>query len=84
MAGRFIIQPSKEPGFWVVTDTEHKIVIRFQEHHFNETQKITLLDGAKFAKTEDTIRVATYLREAADWLRDEHYDKAMPPIDKEH
>lgn len=80
MKERFVLQPSQEPGFWVATDTEHLIVIKFQEHRFNETQKITLLNGDKFASDEEALRVATYLRELADWLRDNHYNVAMPSI----
>ncbi len=77
---RFILQPSHKPGFWVATDTEHGIVITFREHEFNETQKITLLDGDTFDSDEDAIKVATYLREIADWLAKEHYSVAMPSL----
>ncbi|WP_289191599.1 hypothetical protein [Bacteroides acidifaciens] len=77
---RFILQPSQEPGFWVATDTEHNIVIKFREHQFNDTQKITLLDGNTFDRTDDATRIATYLREIADWLRREHYNTIMTPI----
>lgn len=32
---RFLLQPSREPGYWVATDTANGIVIRFKEHDFN-------------------------------------------------
>lgn len=79
---RFLLQPSQKPGFWVATDTAHNIVITFQKHRFNDTQKITLLDGDTFASATEATRVATYLRELADWLRANHYEVAMPPINQ--
>lgn len=78
---RFVLQPSKKPGFWVVADQEHGIVITFEEHRFNETQKVTLLDGDTFGSIDQAMHMPTYLREIADWLHAEHYDKAMPSIE---
>ena len=76
MSDRFIIQRStRQPGWWVCTDTEHNIVCRFQAHNFNDSQEFTLLDGDTFATKEQAIAHATYLREMADWLRENHYDK---------
>ena len=75
---RFILQPSQEQGFWVATDTEHGIVVKFKEHQFNETQQTTLLNGDTFKTAEEALAVATYMREIADWLRENHYSKAMP------
>ena len=77
---RFILQPSQEPGFWVATDTEHNIVVKFREHKFNETQEVTLLNNETFSSQQEAMKYATYLRELADWLRDNHYEKVMPPI----
>lgn len=80
MNQRFIIQPSQEPGFWVATDTEHNIVVKFREHQFNETQEVTLLNNETFSSSEEAMKYATYLRELTDWIRDNHYEKAMPLI----
>lgn len=75
---RFVLQPSdRQPDWWVCTDTEHNIVCRFESHRFNDTQDYTLLDGDTFASTEEAIAHATYLREMADWLRENHYDKVF-------
>lgn len=75
---RFILQPSnRQQGWWVCTDTEHNIVCRFEEHKFNDSQEFTLLDGDKFATSEEAIAHATYLREMADWLRENHYNKVF-------
>lgn len=75
---RFILQPSQEQGFWVATDTVNGIVIKFREHQFNETQQTTLLNGDTFKTAEEALAVATYMREIADWLRENHYTIAMP------
>ena len=72
---RFILQNSAEDGWWVCTDQEHNIVCRFKEHKFNDTQKFTLLDGDSFQTKEEALAHATYLREMADWLRENHYEK---------
>lgn len=68
---RFLLQPSQEQGFWVATDTQHGIVIRFHEHEFNDTQQVTPLDDTH----PDAATLAHHLRELADWLQQEHYDK---------
>ena len=75
---RFILQPSqRQKGWWVCTDTLHNIVCRFKEHQYNETQEFTLLDGDSFDTEEEALAYAKYLREMADWLRENHIDKAL-------
>ena len=80
---RFTLQPSREQGSWVATDKEHGIVITFKEHRFNDTQKVTLLDGDTFSSMDQAMALPTYLREMADWLRAEHYNKVMPSMDEQ-
>ena len=74
---KYILQPSTIEGWWVATDTEHGIVIKFQEHKFNDTQKTTLLNGDFFDTQAEALQQATYIRELADWLRENHYDKVF-------
>lgn len=82
MEQRFIIQPSRDVGFWAATDTANGIVVKFKHQQYNETQQVTLLNGDTFKTEAEAMKVATYLRELADWLRDNHYDKVLPdPID---
>jgi len=69
-----------EPGFWVATDTENGIVIKFAEHRFNDTQKVTLLGGDDFATEAEALSVSTHLRELGDWLRKHHYDTIFPSV----
>lgn len=74
---RFILQPSQEQGFWVATDQVNGIVIKFKEHQFNETQQVTLLEDAD---PNDYKKLAKAMSEVADWLRTNHYNKAMPVV----
>lgn len=78
---RFTLQPSREQGSWVATDKAHGIVITFREHQFNETQKVSLLGGDSFSSMDQAMRLPVYLREMADWLREEHYSIAMPSLE---
>jgi len=73
MRERFILQASTTKRWWVATDTENGIVIRFEDHKFNDTQKVTLLDDA----VQDPMVLARAMREIGDWLRDNHYGKVF-------
>ena len=75
---RFILQRSATPGWWVATDKENNIVVQFEHGKYNDTQKVTLLNGDTFKSEAEAMKVATYLRELADWLREEHYEKLFP------
>ena len=75
---RFIIQHSQtQPDGWVCTDQDNGIVCRFREHQFNETQQFTFLEDVPLP---DAQAIARTVREMADWLRSNHYNKAMPPL----
>ena len=70
---RFILQESETPGWWVFTDTEYKIVIRFKEHNFNDTQEVTILEDGE-ANPHVLARV---MREMGDWAVRHHADKVF-------
>lgn len=58
----------------VVTDKELLVVVRFTRHQFNDTQKVSLLEEDRVLKMDNPAqRIATCLREMADWLRANHY-----------
>lgn len=78
MEKRFILQRSATPGWWVATDKVNNIVVTFEHGHYNDTQKVTLLNGDTFKDEKEALKVATYLRELSDWLREEHYEKLFP------
>ena len=81
---RFVLEKSQElPGWWVLTDTENMVVIRFKENDFNNSQKVTIL-GEK-QEVLDKLGVnglARAFREMADYLSINHYNTAMPHINK--
>lgn len=67
---RYIVKESEAPGWWVATDTEYLIVIRFQEHLFNETQEVTLLENSSLTASE----AARVMREFGDYMVKNHLD----------
>lgn len=77
MNERFIIQQSTTPYFWVATDKEHGIVVKFENHKFNDTQVATLLDDNHFGNLEEALNFSTYMRELGDWLVSNHSEKAF-------
>ena len=68
-ATRYDFQPSKErEGWYVVTDKKELVVVIFEKGKFNETQRITRLDGAM----PDPLTAAYGLKAIADYLRIYH------------
>lgn len=65
---RFVLQPSSEVGWQVVGDPAGMFVVRFKEHDFNNTRKITYLKET----SSDALTEATVLREIAEWLQVYH------------
>lgn len=64
-ANRFVLQRATNPGWWVVGDPEGMFVIKFKEHDFNGTRKITYLKDTPSGASAET-RV---LREIPEWLQ---------------
>ena len=65
---KYLIQKSETPGWWIVTDTENMVVIKFQEHKFNETQMITMLEDCQLS----ALQLARIMREMGDWVAQHH------------
>lgn len=78
--GRFRLDKSQElPGWWVLTDTENLIVIKFEEHRFNETQRISILEESRFIGRKDCAsRLARIMSEMGDYMFSHWYSIAMP------
>ena len=77
---RFKLEKSKEQeGWYVLTDTENLVVIKFKKHEFNETQKIIHLEN-----NQEVIRklgpqgIARVLREMGDYMFTHWYSIALP------
>jgi hypothetical protein len=65
----YVLQPSEDEGWWVVTDTVRNIVCKFHEGNFNNTQTITPL----FDSTDiDELDHATAMRQMGDFIHDYH------------
>ena len=65
---RFVLQSSKDEGWWVVGDPEGTFVVRFKEGEFNETREITYLRDSPM----DALEEARVLREIPEWLQAYH------------
>lgn len=76
---RFRIEKSQlKDGWWVLTDTVNLVVITFEEGKFNETQKITQLEGGEnYTSMNDVMAQVRIIREMSDWLAIHHYKIAM-------
>ena len=62
---RFVLQRANDSNWWVVGDPEGMFVIRFQEHDFNGTRKITYLKDT----SSNALAEARVLREMPEWLQ---------------
>lgn len=76
---RFRLEKSQlKNGWWVLTDTVNLVVINFEEGKFNETQKITKLEGDEnYTSMADVMDQVRIIREMSDWLAVNHYKIAM-------
>ena len=68
------------PGWWVLTDVDSLVVIQFEEHRFNETQKVTILEDSKFNGSPDYVsnELARVLASMGDYMYSHWYSIAMP------
>lgn len=76
MEKRFELKPSQETkGWYVLTDTKNLVVIKFKEHYYNETQKVSILDEQNFMNAQN---IATVLREMGEYMFTNWYSIAFP------
>lgn len=77
---RFKLEKSKEqPGWWVLTDTKNLVVIKFEEHKYNETQKVYLLKESEMISSPDMeTKLARIMREMGEYMYTHWYSIAMP------
>lgn len=76
---RFRLEKSQlTEGWWVLTDTVNLVVITFEEGRFNDTQKITQIEGGEnYTSMNDVMAQVRIIREMSDWLAINHYKIAM-------
>lgn len=70
---KYILQKSKHPNKWVLTDRENGVVITFEDGAFNSTQKVTLLDDTHLTANE----LAKVMRELGEWVVKYHSSKCF-------
>ena len=71
---QYIIQASStQPKGWVLTDTENKVVITFEDGLFNESQKVTLLEDSS-ATAEELAHIVGAMGE---WAARHHGSKCF-------
>ena len=77
---RFILEKSQDlPGWWVLTDTENLVVLKFKEHEYNESQQVTFLDEDKSViERLGAQGIAQVLREMGDYMFTHWYSIALP------
>lgn len=71
---------STRPQWWVLADTENNIVLQFEQHRYNETQQVSLLDETNVSPNL-AQELAKIMREMGDWVVDNIYYLAMPVDD---
>lgn len=73
MSKYIIQQSSTHPNGWVLTDTENKVVITFQDGQFNESQKVTLLEDS----TATAEELAHIVGAMGEWAARHHGSKCF-------
>ena len=67
------------PGWWVLTDAENLVVLKFKEHEFNESQQVTFIDEDKSVIEKLGAQgIAQILREMGDYMFTHWYSIALP------
>lgn len=66
----YILQESSEENYFIVTNEESGIVIKFKKKDFNNTQEITFLEDVK----PDPLKIAKEMRKIGDFLVENHSD----------
>lgn len=77
---RFKLEKSQDlPNWWVLTDTENLIVCKFEEHKFNETQRVSVLEDSKFTSDANCAnKLAHIMAEMGDYMFSHWYSIALP------
>ena len=77
---RFRLEKSQDrPGWWVLTDTENLVVLKFKEHEYNESQQVTFIDEDKSVIEKLGAQgIAQILREMGDYMFTHWYSIALP------
>lgn len=77
---RFVLEKSQDlSGWWVLTDTENLVVVKFKEHEFNDNQKVTFIDDDQSVIEKLGAQgIARVLREMGEYMFSHWYSIALP------
>ena len=76
MMNKYRLEKSKDlPNWWVFTDTENLVVVKFEDGKFNETQQVSFLEDN--AAQLGAARLARIMREIGDYIVRYHSDIAF-------
>lgn len=80
MNNRFRLEKSKElEGWWMLIDTENLIIVRFEEHKFNDTQEVSILDDSNLTHDANIAgKLSRILQEMDDYMFRCWYSVAHP------
>ena len=74
---KFKLEKSQDlPGWWVLTDTENLVVLHFEEHNFNDNQKVSALNDNIIQKL-GVQGLSRILREMGEFMVRYHGDIAF-------
>lgn len=73
---RFVLQPSREEGWWVCTDQVNLIVCKFRQGKFAKEQHVTRLEGEDVVTLDEAKEYVMHLFEMEKWMMENHPDIA--------
>jgi hypothetical protein len=76
MKERFSLKKSNTRNLWLLTDHENQILIRFEQHRFNDTQEVVYLDEESEKIPQDKLN--QIMREFGNWMYNNAYYIGMP------
>lgn len=65
---RYLLQPSENNGWWVVTDMKYKISVLFKEHEFTTKKYASILDDPN-AAVSDIRRLLRSTKDLNNYMR---------------
>lgn len=63
--------------WWVLTDTENGVVLKFEQHKFNETQEVTILEDKEMSPNI-AQNLASILQDFGQWMWENAYYIGAP------
>lgn len=65
---RYVLQPSENYGWWIITDTKYKIAVLFKEHEFDTRKYASILQDPD-AEESDIRRLLRSTKDLNRYMR---------------